>query len=540
MRYPFTPPQGYIVEFPRSAPNRIDPVMTTLADLFFFLDPQWLNQPGPRWTLTGVYIFVLFLVSIYGLHRYWLVYLYYKNRRNIPRPASRFDRLPKITVQLPMFNEAHVAQRVIDAACLIDYPAHLLQVQVVDDSTDESAVIARERVEHWKRLGSDIEYIHRADRTGYKAGALENAMKTAAGEFVAIFDADFLPPRNFLRRTVHYFTDPAIGMVQARWGHINRDESLLTRSQAIFLDGHFLIEHTSRNRADRWINFNGTAGIWRRHAIESAGGWQHDTLTEDVDLSYRAQLKGWRFVFLPRLTCPAELPPEINAFKSQQHRWTKGSIQTAKKLLPRLLRSDAPLGVKIEAFFHLTSPMVYLYITLMVLLFFPAFYVNMQPFEEGSFGGLLWGMSLFTLGTASASVFYVASQSAQKRSAWGTIAQMPLLMSIGIGIALNNARGCIEAILGHESPFVRTPKYNSLGDPRTRPRAIRIPSIKLWMALLEIGMGVYVLACAKMSLAVSHPVISLPFLLLFAAGYFYVGFASLFAQLATRRQPALA
>ncbi|MCX5658180.1 MAG: glycosyltransferase family 2 protein [Planctomycetota bacterium] len=539
--------------------------MTTafLAQLLFLGDASWLNQPVVRWSLTGAYIAVLLLVALYGLHRYWLVMLYYRNRGNVPRPDHRFEQLPPITVQLPMFNEASVAQRVIDAACALDYPRALLQIQVLDDSTDESAGIARERVEYWVRQGMDIQYIHRTDRSGYKAGALEHAMPQVRGQFIAIFDADFVPPANFLKRSIHHFTDPTVGMVQARWDHINRNESLLTRSQAIFLDGHFVIEHTARNRSDCWINFNGTAGVWRREAIESAGGWHHDTLTEDVDLSYRAQLKGWRFVFLQRLGCPAELPPEINAFKSQQHRWTKGSIQTAKKLLPALLRSKAPLHKKIEAFFHLTGPMVYLYVTLMVLLLYPAFYVNMQPVDQNSFLGVLWALSLFALGTTSAGVFYVASQRAQRRSALTTLLQMPMLMSIGVGVALNNSRGCIEALLGHDSPFVRTPKYNALGakgsrgstsaeaidapeasidsslesqsDPAApavgrRPLIIATPSIKLWMSLLELAMGAYTLECARLSLNVDHTIVSLPFLLLFAAGYLYVGFSSLWSQ----------
>lgn len=522
--------------------------MTTalLAQLPFLGESAWLNQPAVRWTLTGAYVAVLMLVALYGLHRYWLVMLFYRNRGKVPRPQHRFDSLPPITVQLPMFNEASVARRVIDAACALEYPRELLQIQVLDDSTDESAAIARECVEEWARKGMDIQYIHRTDRRGYKAGALENAMPQARGRFIAIFDADFVPPTNFLKRSIHHFTDPAVGMVQARWDHINRNESLLTRSQAIFLDGHFVIEHTARNRSDCWINFNGTAGVWRREAIESAGGWHHDTLTEDVDLSYRAQLKGWRFVFLPRLGCPAELPPEINAFKSQQHRWTKGSIQTAKKLLPTLLRSAAPLHVKVEAFFHLTGPMVYLFVTLMVLLLYPAFYVNMQPVDQNSFLGILWGLSIFALGTTSAGVFYVASQRAQHRSVLMTLLQMPMLMSIGVGVALNNSRGCIEALLGHDSPFVRTPKYNALAprksDPASdaassagapaarRPLIIPTPSIKLWMSLLELGMGAYTLECARLSLHVDRTVISLPFLLLFAAGYLYVGFSSLWSQ----------
>jgi cellulose synthase/poly-beta-1,6-N-acetylglucosamine synthase-like glycosyltransferase len=492
----------------------------------------WLAHPAVRWPLTVVYVLVLLLIAIYGLHRYWLVYLYYRNRRHaVGDPPHRFDDLPRVTVQLPMFNEQYVAERIIDAACLLDYPREKLQVQVLDDSTDESSEIAVARCEYWQQRGMDIQYLHRRDRVGFKAGALDAAMPHATGEIIAIFDADFVPPPDFLQRTVHHFALPEVGMVQARWDHLNRDDSMLTRSQAIFLDGHFVIEHAARNRSARWINFNGTAGLWRREAIESAGGWQHDTLTEDVDLSYRAQMQGWKFVFLPLVTCPAELPPEINAFKSQQHRWTKGSIQTAIKLLPQILRSKASWGVKIEAFFHLTSPMVYLYVTLMALLFFPAFYVNMQPFENDTAAAVVWGMTLFALGTASAGAFYIASQKAQQRSVWLTVLQLPVLMSIGIGIALNNARGVIEALVGHQSDFIRTPKYN------TNQRTLSVPSIKIWMSLLEITMGAYSLNCARLALKSDDTLISVPFLLLFASGYLYVGLTGLRNQFSAWRTP---
>lgn len=502
--------------------------------------PEWLAgilDPAVwRWPMTAAYLGLLGMIAMYGLHRYWLVYLYRRHRRHLPRPIRRYDRLPRVTVQLPMFNEGAVAERIIDAACRLEYPADRLHIQVVDDSTDDSAQLAENRVRDWAARGIDIEYLHRTERTGYKAGALAAATEHARGELIAIFDADFIPRPGFLKRTVHYFTDPTVGMVQTRWAHLNRDSSLLTRGQAIFLDGHFVIEHTARNRSGVWMNFNGTAGVWRRQAILSAGGWEHDTLTEDVDLSYRAQLAGWRFVFLPRVTCPAELPPEINAFKSQQHRWTKGSIQTAVKLLPRLIKSKASWRVKTEAFFHLTAPMVYLYVTLFALLFYPTIELNLRSIGGQTWWGLLVGFLIFLLGTFSAVVFYVASQRVQHRSVWLTILQVPMLMSIGIGIALNNAVACVEALLGHESPFVRTPKYNVAshdpGEKRAGLKAvIPIPSLKWSMTLIELGMGVYVLWCAKLSLNHVHTLVGLPFLLLFATGYLYVGITSLWVHL---------
>ncbi len=483
-----------------------------------------------RWPLTIGYLATLGLVCIYGVHRYWITVLFYRTRRRVPRPTSRFGELPRVTIQLPMFNERHVARRVIEAACAVAYPRDRLQIQVLDDSTDDSADIARECCERMAAAGHDVQYIHRTDRTGYKAGALGHGLKTATGEFIAVFDADFVPPRNFLKRTVHHFTDEGVGMVQACWEHLNRDASALTASQAVFLDGHFLIEHTARNRGGRWMNFNGTAGIWRRAAIETAGGWQHDTLTEDVDLSYRAQLAGWRFVYLPRVKCPAELPPEINAFKSQQHRWTKGSIQTARKLLMKIFASPAPLSTKIEAFFHLTSPMVYVFMVLMVVLVFPAMFVNVQPFERGDPMGWLFCGSVFLLATASAGSFYVASQRQRRRSAWRAVAEIPTLLAVGIGITLNNSRAVFEALIGHQSGFVRTPKYNATGRDRlwqSGAAAVRLPAKRVY-ALMEIALAMYLTACFAIAAFSPFTAVSMPFIALFAAGYWYVGLTSFF------------
>src|SRR5947207_1598211 len=303
-----------------------------------------------------LYFFVLSILAIYGWHRYYLVYLYTKNKDRTPRPLPELTNLPRVTVQLPIFNEMYVADRLIDAVCELNYPSDLLEIQVLDDSTDETTSIAELAVRRHAARGLDIRYLHRVDRTGFKAGALEAGLKVASGQFIAIFDADFIPSADFLMRTLPYFaTDDRIGMVQARWGHINQDYSLLTKIQSILLDAHFVLEHGGRNRSGCFFNFNGTAGVWRREAIADAGGWQHDTLTEDLDLSYRAQLRGWRFVFLPDLVSPAEVPVEMNSFKSQQHRWAKGSIQTCRKLLPLILMSDLPLNIKAGASFQLTA-----------------------------------------------------------------------------------------------------------------------------------------------------------------------------------------
>ena len=288
------------------------------------------------------YFFVLSILAVYGWHRYYLVYLYMRHKDSQPSEPEPLDPLPVVTIQLPIYNEMYVADRLIEAVCRLDYPRELLEIQVLDDSTDETCEIAELAVRRHAAHGTDIKYFHRADRTGYKAGALEAGLQVARGSYIAIFDADFLPSADFLHRLLPHFADPKVGMVQARWGHINQDYSLLTKIQSILLDGHFVLEHGARNRAGHFFNFNGTAGMWRRETIGDAGGWQHDTLTEDLDLSYRAQLRGWKFVFLPDVVSPAEVPVEMNAFKSQQHRWAKGSIQTCKKLLPRILQADLP------------------------------------------------------------------------------------------------------------------------------------------------------------------------------------------------------
>ena len=406
--------------------------------------------------ILATYFFVLVILAVYGWHRYYLVYLYMKNKGRIPVPAGKLEAWPAVTIQLPIYNEMYVADRLIDAVCQIEYPRELLEIQVLDDSTDETRSVAEQAVRRNAARGVDITYIHRTDRSGYKAGALDAALKVAKGEFVAIFDADFIPTRDFLTRTVPFFTDPQIAMVQARWGHINQDYSLLTKIQSILLDGHFVLEHGGRNRAGLFFNFNGTAGIWRRSAITDAGGWQHDTLTEDLDLSYRAQLRGWRFVFLPDLIAPAEVPVEMNSFKSQQHRWAKGSIQTCLKLLPRILRSNMPLHVKAEAFFHLTANFNYPLMCVLSVLMAPAMVIR---YNMGWYEMLIIDVPLFFAATASVANFYMVCQR-ELHADWITRAKyLPFLMSIGIGLAINNTKAVFEALFNKQSEFARTPKY---------------------------------------------------------------------------------
>ncbi len=479
-------------------------------------------------TFMSVYTIMLLMVSIYGLHRYILVYLFLRHRNNHPTPAGQFDELPTVTVQLPMYNELYVARRIIEKTCLIDYPREKLQIQVLDDSVDGTCAIARKTVEEARAKGFNIEYIHRDDRTGYKAGALENGLLTATGEFVSIFDADFIPEPNFLMESIPFFTDPGVCVVQTRWDHINRNDSLLTRTQAIFLDGHFAIEHVARNRSDRFMSFNGTAGTWRREAIADAGGWHHDTLTEDLDLSYRAQLKGWRFIFLANLKAPAELPPEMNAFKAQQFRWTKGGAQTALKILPKVLLSKAPLKVKVEAFFHLTCFSLHLYMMILVLLLFPAMYLKCVPIENGSLWRGAFDLTVFTLATLSASVFYIASQVQLFRDWRTAIKYMPMLMALGVGLSVSNTKGIIEAVFGKKSEFVRTPKYGdaSQADVAAQEAGLVCKRKRDWLPYVEFGFGLYMSACAVVSLLSFRAAMTAPFLVIFAFGFFYVSILS--------------
>ncbi len=480
------------------------------------------------------YYGTLVVLSVYGLHRYCLVFLYYRHKQRSATPSQRFTDLPKVAVQLPIFNESTVVERLVDAVCAIDWPKDRLEIQVLDDSTDETVEIARRKVAEMAAFGHRIRHVRRTDRKGFKAGALSNGLNETDAEFVAIFDADFVPHPDILRRTVDFFTDPEIGMVQVRWGHLNRRFSLLTRLQSILLDGHFVIEHTARNRSGRFFNFNGTAGVWRRKTIEAAGGWQHDTLTEDLDLSYRAQLEGWKFIFLPEVVSPGELPVEMNAFKSQQHRWAKGSIQTCRKLLPRIWRSDVPLKAKIEATFHLTNNFAYLLMILLAVLMLPALMARI--YDHSSVRGHVFDASLFLGATASMLSFYAASQ----REAYGNwvsvVKLFPALIALGIGLSVNNAKAVIEAMFGHETAFVRTPKY-AVNDRRERGGArglFRYAGSKQGLPALELALALYFVITT--AIALSHELwVTSFFLALFTAGYAWVGLASI---LPARTRPA--
>ncbi|HMA16815.1 MAG TPA: cellulose synthase family protein [Thermoanaerobaculia bacterium] len=488
-------------------------------------------------TLAAYYV-VLTLLAVYGVHRAFMVRLYYRHRGDDPLPAGDLERLPVVTVQLPLYNEVYVVERLLDAVMALDYPKELLEVQVLDDSSDETREVARAAIERYRSLGFDVVHLSRGERKGYKAGALQAGLARARGEFLLIFDADFVPKADMLRRCLPHFGDPRVGMVQARWEHLNREFSPLTRIQSIFLDGHFVIEHAARNRSGRFFNFNGTAGIWRRRCLEEAGGWQADTLTEDLDASYRAQLAGWRFVYLKDVTVPAELPVDINGFKTQQHRWTKGSIQTSRKLLPRILRSSFPWKVKAEAFFHLTSNFSYLLVVLLALLLLPAIVIREQI---GWRKLVVLDFPLFFCATFSFIAFYASSQREIGRT-WGpTLKHMPFLMSLGIGLSLTNMRAVLEGLGDEPAEFTRTPKYSiegSGGEWRTK----KYRATSSFTLAAEIVLAVYFLAAIAVAVAERYWA-GVPFLLIFFNGFAYTAAVSLHSRWAGRargRELALA
>jgi cellulose synthase/poly-beta-1,6-N-acetylglucosamine synthase-like glycosyltransferase len=474
-----------------------------------------------------LYYLTLGVLALYGLHRALLLALHRRHRRALPAPSDP-ERWPRVTVQLPLYNELYVAPRLLEAACRLDYPRERLEIQLLDDSDDETAEVLAALAERWRRRGLDVKHLRRAERSGYKAGALAAGLEQASGELIAVFDADFVPSPAFLRRAVPWFVDPGVGMVQARWEHLNRRQSLLTRVQAMLLDGHFLIEHTARHRSGRLWNFNGTAGVWRRDTIVESGGWQHDTLTEDLDLSYRAQLEGWRFVYLPELAVESELPASISALKSQQHRWAKGSIQTARKLLGSVLASAQPWWRKLEAFVHLTANGCYLLTVLLALLIFPAMLLRR---ERGEWTLLALDLPLFLLATASIVAYYLEGQRLAPRGERRPLRLLPSVFALGIGLSLSTACAVVSGLFARGGAFVRTPKLRwedeeREGDGATRRgRTPRYRAAASPTVALEGAFALYFLA-ATVEAARLGMWLAVPFLALFLHGYGWVSILS--------------
>jgi cellulose synthase/poly-beta-1,6-N-acetylglucosamine synthase-like glycosyltransferase len=469
------------------------------------------------------YFFLLFIVAFYGIQVYWLVYLYLRHR-NRPhlRPKDNLAR-PMITVQLPVYNEKAVVARLIQAVARFDWPTDKLEIQVLDDSDDVTSSLIEKEVVRLRHEGIRVYHIRRSNRDGFKAGALENGLATAQGDFIAVFDADNLPYPDFLKQLMPYLSDSSVGLVQARWSFLNRDESLLCRAQALFLDAHFHIEQMARSRGDLPMNFNGTAGIWRRVAIDKAGGWQFDTLTEDLDLSYRAQLAGYRFLFIDDVEVPTELPSSIRAFKTQQYRWARGAVETGLKLLPSIWRSLMPLRSKVAASFHLTQKSVAVALMLLSIMLVPALYLRM---EGGAWKLLVIDLPIFLAGAGSMSLFYGLAyrRGCTEKDEWSKLV-LPLLTSLGIGLSVNNTLALMGALFGRRRRFVRTPKSGQTGNDRTNLPAAYTVSFDhtIWMETILAVYAVCAVGCAVDAGLLA----SVPFLLTFVFGYSYYSIVSI-------------
>jgi glycosyltransferase involved in cell wall biosynthesis len=463
--------------------------------------------------LVLLYCTVLLILCAYGVHRAHLAWACFRHRKKLLQLSQRVEiapeLLPRVTIQLPLFNEATVARRLIEATGNIDYPLHLMEIQVLDDSSDETVGIATAAVQALRARGVDAVYVRRPNRHGYKAGALDYGLSTAKGELVAVFDADFVPQPSFLKEVVGHFQDARIGMVQTRWGHLNRSVSMLTSIQALMLDGHHLVENRARYAMGCMFNFSGTGGIWRRRAIEEAGGWQHDTLTEDLDLSYRAQLAGWKFVYRADVCTPAELPEDMSAFRAQQYRWAKGTVQTARKLLRRVLSAHISRGQRVEAAFHLLPHFAYPMMVLLTLVLLPALIfipaTNVQTL-------LLVDLPLCIGATGSLLTFYSMAEVAQGRSAWHAIKKMPVLIALGAGLAPHLSAAVLDGFRSMSGEFIRTPKRGVM-QGRYR-QAAKLPAGEMVLALVSL---LSVIA----SVQTGH-YFATPFAVLFCAGYSYV------------------
>lgn len=477
-----------------------------------------------KYFFTSFYVVAFLFLCTFGLHRYYLVYLYKRLTSTTTKPDSQFPQLPVITIQLPVYNEMYVVERLIKSVCEIDYPKDLLEIQVLDDSTDETVEISSRCIEKYKEKGFDIHHIHRTNREGYKAGALNNGLNICRGNFLAIFDADFMPPKDFLKKTVHYFTNEKVGVVQTRWGHVNQNYSLLTIAQSILLDGHFIVEQTVRFKKGLFFNFNGTAGIIRKECIRTSGGWQHDTLTEDLDLSYRAQIKGWNLVYLGNVVSNAELPVDMNAFKTQQHRWAKGGAQTAKKLLLGIFQDKTiSFRIKLESAFHLLGNFSYLFLVVLVTLMLPMGYFWSSLGWEKVF---LINVFAITAGTLSIIRFYILAVSvAHGKNAWNFYKYIPLAIGLGTGIAVNNSKAVLEAVLGQISEFKRTPKY-ALTNKMDNWKSRSYITSKDLTTVVELTLGV-VFTIQTVYAILNGYIAWIPFLLLLQFGFIFTALLSI-------------
>lgn len=461
------------------------------------------------------YLIVTVVLALYGLHNLITTIMYLRMKTPIRRKEEfqAPQEWPPVTVQLPIFNEKYTVERLLQAVTRLDYPADCLQIQVLDDSTDDTIDLVSKLVDEYKQRGVNVELIHRTDRKGYKAGALDNGLRTATGELIAIFDADFVPKADWLKRTVPAFQNPQIGCLQTRWGHTNQQYNSLTRAEAMGIDGHFIIEQTVRSKNGFFLNFNGTAGLWRLACIEDAGGWQWDTLTEDLDLSYRAQMRGWKFDYLPDVVVPAELPPHVEAYKKQQFRWAKGSFQVVRKILPSVLRAKLPFKVRFMALLHLTGYFVHPLMLSLLLLTLPVGLLVPGAFR-------IFPISVFAgLGPP---LLYLTATATQHRSILKRLRSFPLLVIVGFGLSLSTTIAVLEGLFSQGGAFIRTPKLN-VGNKRGKhqkvDRAYVAPlSSMVWV---EIVLGIYALITGIVLAGyIGWGII--PWMLIYMFGFFYI------------------
>lgn len=480
------------------------------------------------------YIGSLMILFTFGSHGFIMIYYYLKHRHIRDKFTEELDNYPVVTLQLPIYNEMYVIERLIKTVCEMDYPLDKLEIQVLDDSTDETVEIVANIVKEYRLRGFDIHHIHRIDRTGYKAGALKEGLKVCRGEFVGIFDADFIPRKNFLKIVLPFFSNPKIGMVQTRWEHLNRSYSLVTQIQALALDGHFVLEQQVRNKAGYFINFNGTSGVWRKECIIDAGNWEADTLTEDLDLSYRAQLKGWKFRYLTDFTTPSEVPSEINSLKSQQFRWTKGAIETARKMLFRVWTAKLPLKTKIMCTFHLTNNIVFPFILIACLLNMPIVLIK----STGLYDTYFIFMSIFVFAFIASFLFYLYSQKDVYDDWRSRILLFPVFMAGSMGFAINNTKAVFEALINKKSEFVRTPKYGIEGenDKWQDKKYVHKKFVK-FSVILELMIALYSLACVVVS-TVTLQISAIPFQLMFTFGFGLVAYLSIKHVIDTNKKAA--
>jgi cellulose synthase/poly-beta-1,6-N-acetylglucosamine synthase-like glycosyltransferase len=477
--------------------------------------------------ILAAYIISLSILFFFGSHGFSMIYYYFKTfnlrKENINPKDFIMTEYPIVTVQLPLFNERYVICRLIDTAIRMEYPKDKIEFQILDDSTDDSTEIIRKHIQKYLHQGYDIQHIHRANRQGYKAGALKEGLKTAKGEFVAIFDADFIPRKKFLLRTLPYFyRDEKIGLVQTRWEHLNRDYSLMTKTEAVALDGHFVIEQAVRNRAGFFINFNGTGGIWRKECIIDAGNWEADTLTEDLDLSYRAQMRGWKFKYLVNFTSPAELPAEINSLKTQQFRWTKGAIETAKKIFPKVLKSDMSFKMKFESFIHLCSNIAYPFILLAAILNMPILIIKMT----GEYDNTYKFMSVFIFAFLSSFMFYLYSQKDVYPDWQKRVIYFPIFLAGSMGFSVNNTKAVFEGLINKKSEFVRTPKFKIVdGQDSWKDKKYLTKKIS-FTTYIEAFLSIYCFVGVILAIVYAQ-IAAIPFQLMFTSGFGLISFLSI-------------